>query len=181
MPKRNALILLAVGLLLAPAIAALSQDEARRPSDAEITARVKTALIRNDETKAQQINVETERGIVQLSGFVDSGQMKQAAAATAREVAGVQEVRNALIVREGELSAGRTTDDTLIEAKVKSELATNAGLAPATNVKVEVRNGIVQLSGFVASNDQKHQAERIARQVAGVAEVRNDIAVEPRR
>lgn len=181
MLKLNALALLVVCLLLAPATAALSADAASALSDAEISARVKTALIGNETTKAWQINVETERGIVQLSGFVDSDQMKQEAAATARQVSGVKEVRNALIVREGDRSVGGATDDTLIEARVKSELATNAGLEPATSVKVEVRSGIVQLSGFVASVDQKQQAERITRQVAGVTEVRNDIDVKPER
>lgn len=173
-------VILVVCLLLTPATATLSQNAARELSDAEISASVKTGLIRNDETKAMQIDVETERGIVQLSGFVDSEQMKEAAEATAREVPGVTEVRNALIVRAGDRSISTATDDTLIEARVKSELATNAGLASATNVKVEVRDGVVQLSGFVASNDQKREAERITRRVAGVNEIRNDIAIEPR-
>jgi hyperosmotically inducible protein len=180
MLKRNMLVVLTVGLLLTPAIAALSQEDTTpSPADAEISARVKGLLIRNEEVKANQVNVETERGVVQLSGFVDSEQAKEAATETARSVVGVTEVRNELIVRQGDRTASSATDDTLIEAKVKSELATNAGLAPATKVKVEVQNGVVQLSGFVTSDDQKHQAERIARQVAGVTEVRNDIAIEP--
>jgi hyperosmotically inducible periplasmic protein len=142
---------------------------------------VKSALIGNDETKARQINVETEDGVVQLSGFVDSEQMKTAAAATAQSVSGVQEVRNELIVRQGDRSVGRATDDAVIAAKVKSELAADSGLATATNVNVEVRNGVVQLSGFVASVNQKQQAEQIARQVAGVTDVRNSISLEPSR
>lgn len=95
--KRNTLVILAVGLLLAPTIAAYSQEysqDKRSPSDAEITARVKTAMIRNDETKARQINVDTERGIVQLSGFVASNDQKHQAERITRQVAGVTEVRN---------------------------------------------------------------------------------------
>jgi hyperosmotically inducible protein len=168
-------------LLTGPSIAS-AQDTDRSRSDAEITARVKTALIRNDETKARQINVETENGIVQLSGFVDSEQMKSAATSTARSVSGVQQVRNELVVRQGgERSAGRATDDTVIAAKVKSELAADAGLGTASNVNVEVRRGVVQLSGFVGSIEQKQEAEEIARKVAGVTDVRNSISVEPPR
>jgi hyperosmotically inducible protein len=168
-------------LLTGPSIAS-AQNTDRPRSDAEITARVKTALIRNDETKARQINVETENGIVQLSGFVDSEQMKSAATSTARSVSGVQQVRNELVVRQGgERSAGRATDDTVIAAKVKSELAADAGLGTASNVNVEVRRGVVQLSGFVGSIEQKQEAEEIARKVAGVTDVRNSISVEPPR
>lgn len=173
--------LLTLGLLLIAPTIASAADAARTRSDTEITARVKTALIRNDQTKAREINVETENGVVQLSGFVDSEQMKTAAAATAENVSGVQQVRNELIVRQSDRSVGRATDDTVIAAKVKSELAAEAGLATASNVNVEVRSGVVQLSGFVASVAQKQEAEQIARQVAGVTDVRNSIAIQTPR
>lgn len=178
MTKIPTALLSLCALLTAPWVVS-AQDSDRTRSDAEITARVKTALIRTDDTKARQINVETENGIVQLSGFVDSEQMKSAATTTARGVSGVQDVRNELVVRQGgERTAGRATDDAVIAAKVKSELATDAGLGTASNVNVEVRRGVVQLSGFVGSIEQKREAEDIARRVAGVTEVRNSISVE---
>lgn len=178
-------ILVAI-LMMAPAITAptitTADETARSRSDAEITTRVKTALIRDDAAKASQINVETENGVVQLSGFVDSERVKSAATAATRSVSGVQEVRNELIVREGgDRSLGRATDDTVIAATVKTELAANAGLATAGDVNVEIRGGVVQLSGFVASADQKQEAEQIARRVAGVTSVRNSIEVEKTR
>lgn len=172
---RNILVAM---LMMAPAIA-MADETTRSRFDAEITTRVKTALVRDDATKAKQINVETENGVVQLSGFVDSEQMKSAATVTTRSVPGVQEVRNELIVREGgDRSVGRATDDAVIAAKVKTELAANSGLATAGDVNVEVRVGVVQLSGFVSSVDQKQEAEQIAQRVAGVTSVRNSIEVE---
>lgn len=72
-------------LLIARSIAS-AQETTRTRSDAEVTARVKTALIRNAETKARQVNVETENGVVQLSGFVDTEQMQATAAATAKSI-----------------------------------------------------------------------------------------------
>lgn len=171
---------LALGLIYASSIV-VAQDQDQQPTDAGITASVKSELIRKDETKARQINVETENGVVQLSGFVDSQQAKDAATATARDVRGVKSVRNELIVRESDRSLGQTTDDTVIAAKVKTELATDASLATARDVKVEVRSGVVQLSGFVPSVSQKQEAEQIARRVAGVKEVRNDIEVQQQR
>ena len=67
--------------------------------DAGLTARVKTALIKAERVNATAINVNTYRGEVQLSGFVDSEDMAQRAVAAARSVAGVRVVRNDMRVQ----------------------------------------------------------------------------------
>jgi osmotically-inducible protein OsmY len=51
-------------------------------------------------TKAYQINVGTEKGVVQLTGFVDSTTMNTRAGEVARSVDGVKEVRNDLEIRQ---------------------------------------------------------------------------------
>jgi hyperosmotically inducible periplasmic protein len=164
-------------LAAAPALYAQQTTE-QRLDDAEISAKVKAALIDDETTKAREIDVETQSGVVQLSGFVESEKSKSAAEDAARSVDGVQEVRNELIVRQSERTPGAVVDDTIIAAKVKSELATDAGLGTASAVNVEVRGGVVQLSGFVDSEDKKSRAESVASTVEGVAEVRNDIDVQ---
>jgi hyperosmotically inducible protein len=68
--------------------------------DTTITAKVKAALIGNDETKAREINVTTREGVVQLSGFVDDAQEKYMAENVARGVNGVQKVMNDLEIRK---------------------------------------------------------------------------------
>ncbi|HEX7114061.1 MAG TPA: BON domain-containing protein [Steroidobacter sp.] len=155
-------------------------NEATR-SDPALTARVKAALIGNEEIESGRIDIQTQEGIVQLSGFVDSDEMKQAAGQAAREVPGVREVRNQLVVQQSDRTIGEATDDTVIAAKVKSQLASESGLETASDVDVEVSQGVVQLSGFVSSEDQKSEAEHIARGVSGVTDVRNDIQVQPER
>jgi hyperosmotically inducible periplasmic protein len=156
---------------------ALAQETEERLDDVQTTAKVKAALIDDETTKAREIDVETQRGVVQLSGFVESEKSKSAAEEAARSVDGVADVRNELIVRQGERTPGAVVDDTIIAAKVKSGLATDAGLGTASAVNVEVRGGVVQLSGFVDSEDEKTRAESVASAVQGVAEVRNDIDV----
>jgi len=64
--------------------------------DTAITAKVKTGLISDETTKAYQINVETNSGIVELGGFVDSEAAKSRATEVARSVKGVKEVHNDL-------------------------------------------------------------------------------------
>lgn len=68
-------------------------------SDTAIRAKVKTALLGDPDGKWTNVNVETFRGTVQLSGFVDSPQNAARAAAIGRRVEGVIDVRNALIVK----------------------------------------------------------------------------------
>jgi len=68
--------------------------------DSMLTASVKTKLTENSETKAHQINVGTEKGVVQLTGFVDSAAMKAKAGEIARSVDGVKSVRNDLEIRQ---------------------------------------------------------------------------------
>jgi hypothetical protein len=67
--------------------------------DSTITAKVKTAILTDSELKVMQINVETFKGVVQLSGFVDSQKMSTKAADVARGVNGVVSVKNNLIVK----------------------------------------------------------------------------------
>ena len=67
--------------------------------DSSITARVKAAIYDDPSLKVLQINVETFKGEVQLSGFVDSAQSVQKAGEVARSVKGVVSVKNDLIVK----------------------------------------------------------------------------------
>lgn len=170
--------ILSVGLIASSA--SVLADNAAGKSDVSLTASVKSALISNKDTKASQINVETQQGVVQLSGFVDSETAKQAAEETAQSVAGVTEVQNKLLVRDGKRSTGEAVDDTVIAAKVKGEIAGKAGLGTASDVNVEVNSGVVELSGFVPTTDAKMQAGEIARGINGVKDVRNNIELKPK-
>ncbi|HEX2770219.1 MAG TPA: BON domain-containing protein [Geobacteraceae bacterium] len=67
--------------------------------DTAITTKVKSAIFTDPALKVLQINVETFKGVVQLSGFVDSAQSATKAAEVARSVKGVVEVKNDLVVK----------------------------------------------------------------------------------
>jgi hyperosmotically inducible protein len=68
--------------------------------DALISTKVKTALVGDSRTKAYQIEVATNSGIVELGGFVDSAEAKQVASEVASQVEGVSSVRNRLQLRQ---------------------------------------------------------------------------------
>lgn len=64
-----------------------------------ITAKVKTEIIKEDSLKVMQIDVESFKGVVQLSGFVDSKQSSMLAQQIAEAVEGVISVKNNLVVK----------------------------------------------------------------------------------
>jgi len=68
--------------------------------DTVMASKVKTALLADSDVKGTAVNVEVFRGTVQLSGFVRSELEREKAASLARQVAGVQEVRNDLQLRQ---------------------------------------------------------------------------------
>ena len=64
-----------------------------------LTTKVKTAIFNDPMLKVLQINVETFKGVVQLSGFVDSAQAAARAVEVARSVEGVKAVKNKMSVK----------------------------------------------------------------------------------
>lgn len=64
-----------------------------------ITTKVKAAILEDPDLKTFQISVKTYKGVVQLSGFVDSKEMVARAGEVAGQVSGVREVKNDLIVK----------------------------------------------------------------------------------
>lgn len=67
--------------------------------DSVITAKVKAAVLEESSLKSAEINVETNKGVVQLSGFVSSRASIDKAVEVARRVKGVQSVKNDMIVK----------------------------------------------------------------------------------
>jgi len=91
---------IAIGFLLgACAGGAHKQSTGDYIDDATISTKVKAALVQNPQTKAGQIEVETFKGVVQLSGFVASKAEASEAQRVAQSVAGVQRVENKLSIR----------------------------------------------------------------------------------
>lgn len=69
--------------------------------DSAITGKIKAAILKDPDLKVSQISVETYKGVVQLSGFVDTPDMKSKATEVANSVPGVVKVKNDLIIKAG--------------------------------------------------------------------------------
>jgi len=99
--KRCATLLVAALLLSAQGCASTSTGESTGEyfDDSVITSKVKTAIFNEPSLKVLQINVETYKSVVQLSGFVASAGQMDKALELARAVGGVRSVKNGMQVR----------------------------------------------------------------------------------
>jgi osmotically-inducible protein OsmY len=76
-----------------------SESAGEYVDDTVISSKVRAQIIGDKDLKLSQIDVETYKGIVQLSGFVDTIQTKWHAGSVAGSVRGVRQVANNLIVK----------------------------------------------------------------------------------
>ena len=76
-------------------------------------------------------------------------------------------------------SATEFGSDAALTTKVKAALAKDAGLGTAANVNVQSYRGVVQLNGFVNTQEQVRSAGDVAGRIEGVSKVENNLKVKP--
>jgi len=86
--------ILFVALTLGCASTATKEGTGEYVDDTVITTKVKAAIFNEPTLKSAEINVETFKGVVQLSGFVSSRDAQNTAVAVARKVPGVKSVKD---------------------------------------------------------------------------------------
>ena len=92
-------LLMLIATFVACASTSKQESTGEYVDDSVITTKVKSLLAGDDFLKSFQISVETYKGVVQLSGFVDSQRTADKAVQIARNVRGVKSVKNDLIVK----------------------------------------------------------------------------------
>jgi hyperosmotically inducible periplasmic protein len=145
--------------------------------DSVVTARVKSALLADPDVKSVDFNVETRKGVVQLSGFVDSQTQVDRAIATMRTVAGVKSIENNVSLKGAATTVGNTIDDGIVTTKVKAALLADANVK-SSDIAVVTRKGEVQLSGFIDNLNQIDRAIEVARGIEGVRSVSNRMSIK---
>ncbi len=145
--------------------------------DSVITSRVKAALLADADVKSFDFKVETRKGEVQLSGFVDNQAQVDSAAALARAVPGVKGVQNNVLLKGKAVTIGNTVDASITTARVKAALLADPSVK-SLDIAVITRSDEVLLTGFVDSKSQMDRAVDIARGVEGVRLVSNEMSVK---
>ena len=104
MPKLKFITFLLLSLFLVTSLSGCAggrtyESTGEYLDDSVISTKVRTSLLNDPKVKLLQISVETFKGVVQLSGFVNSKEAATRAVDLARRVKGVKQVNNSLIVK----------------------------------------------------------------------------------
>lgn len=93
------LVTLALIFLVACSSAPKQESAGEYFDDTVITTRVKAAILAEDSLKVSEVNVETYKGTVQLSGFVNSREDRSTAVKVAKNVKGVRSVKDDIRIK----------------------------------------------------------------------------------
>jgi hyperosmotically inducible protein len=145
--------------------------------DTVITARIRSALMADPNINSYDFKIETRKGEVLLSGFVDNQAQIDLAINTVRTVAGVKGIQNNVAIKDGNASVGNKLDDGLTTGKVKAALLADPTVQ-SLDIHVVTRIDEVQLSGFVNTKQQMARAIKVAAATEGVRHVSNEMQLK---
>jgi hyperosmotically inducible periplasmic protein len=149
--------------------------------DAILTTKVKTAIALSKSASTFDIDVDSDEGVVTLTGALPSNEDKAAVLQIARDTDGVFSVVDRIRIDGdaarlfGDEEAAQRLADLQIETAVYERLL--ASDVDARRVRVSVEGGVVQLTGSVPDPSQKERVHELVSSVAGVGSVRNDLEV----
>lgn len=172
-----------------PAAAPGEPEAAVTAADAWLTAKIQAKYFVDDDVKGREIDVDTQNGVVTLTGAVATDAERRQAVALARNTDGVKNVTDRLEVQPDLAEAAATRpgmekvppvtpvlDDTWITTKIQSKFFLDASVK-GHRINVDTQKGVVTLTGTVDTEQQKNEAEQIARGTDGVSKVINNLAV----
>ncbi len=156
--------------------------EEQSAADIELTNQVKSAFALSKRLSAYDLRVEVKDGVVTLTGQAPTEVDKELAGNVAKDVPEVKSVDNQIQVNPGlkpseaSVREGMRVTDLEIRAELNEKLAASQGLQGQT-VQANVQDRIVTLTGRVETPAQKAGAEQLARSVANVFNVVNNLEV----
>lgn len=161
-------------------------------SDTAITAELKGKITESDLLDHTDISVETNNGVVALTGTVATEAQKAHAEELAKNTTGVVSVNNQLGLnpdqgkgmvgsaeektKEGYSEAKGELSNARITSEVKLKFAAD-DTVKALNIDVDTSNGVVTLNGTVNSRKELDQAVRLAKSVDGVKHVKSNLTI----
>jgi len=166
--------LLAVSLLLGACSS--TQTVGEEIDDSVITSKIKAKLAADPDVNPFEIDVDTLERVAHLRGTVETNKERMEAEKLARETHGVRTVINELTL--GDHTVAENLTDAKIASIVKAKLAADPEINPF-DIDVDADLGVITLDGLVKTNEQKMEAEKLARNTDGVKRVKNEIKVRP--
>jgi hyperosmotically inducible protein len=157
---------------------ATAEKAGERLANSWLTTKIQAQYFADQDVKARYINVSALDGVVTLKGRVDNENAHEQAVQIAKNTDGVRQVIDQLAV--GPPSAPRTGDQNSPEwivTRIQARYFADPDIG-TRDIQVHVNDGVVTLSGRVASEREKQEAVGIARSVEGVAQVDDRLTVQ---
>lgn len=155
-------------------------DQPADHSDGWVSMKVMSALAFHQNVSSTATEVHTQNGVVTLSGSASSEAQKQLTGEYAKDVDGVTEVRNNLIVskpaKPAHKTLGEKVDDASITAQIKTTLLFHKS-THALATKVSTKNGVVTLHGEADNAAERDLAGKLAEDIEGVRHVNNRMTI----
>ena len=142
------------------------------PPDEEIETAAKAVIAWSADLDPNSVKASVNDGVVTPEGYVPWFWHRGRAEELVSALRGVTEVRNKTIV-----TPTQQVEDDLIAKDINDELE-RARLLDESNVQVDVKDGVVTLTGEVGISLSSWRAERTARTALGVRDVRNQLSVK---
>jgi hyperosmotically inducible periplasmic protein len=159
--------------LLASLIALLSVAAAQADSSADRKIAEAAKASYNFRTVLDgKVSVAVTDGVVTLTGQVPDTDMKQLAEDTVKDLPGVTQVDNEIVVKPA-----AEESDTWISTKIHWVLLTRSNVS-LTDTTVKVQDGVVTLTGNVDNSAQKDLTQAYVKQIKGVKSVDNELVVK---
>jgi osmotically-inducible protein OsmY len=166
--------------------AATTSEEAEKDrTDVALTNKIRSAIAQTKRLYMLSIGVKNHDGIITLSGEVPSDIDRELAANVARETPGVQSVQNEIQIvaslkraNEGTVQASSAVnvEDLEMAANLREMLQAVPALQ-SLPIQIKVHQRIVTLSGQVATEPQRQQAEQIVHNAPKVVSIQNQLRV----
>jgi osmotically-inducible protein OsmY len=145
-------------------------------TDAQLKSDIEAELEWEPSIDAAHVGVAVDKGIVTLTGHLETFAEKFAIDRVVSRIAGVQAVAVELDVK---LAAGHVRSDTEIAASAEAALRWNT-MVPADKIRLKVEKGWVTLSGEVDWDFQRREAVSAVHAIKGVRSVINSISLKAR-
>jgi hyperosmotically inducible protein len=175
----NPAILLGSSVILAGVMVIAGCNKPAHPDEKSAV----TDSLKNNNLNAVSVSQDRDKGVITLSGNLDSQDLKNQAESVARQAAPDYTIADEIGVRPpGADTAGSVASnlDSAIEDNFKAMIKAHAVLNDQS-ISGNAKNGTLVLKGSVKTEKQKKEAEDLAKKVPNVQQVVNELEVKPNK
>lgn len=172
--------MLGAGAVLAGVLAVAGCHKASHPDEKDAV----TNALNNNQLNNVSVSQDRDKGVMTLTGNVDTDAQKQQAATLAQQAAPDYQIANEVGVRppqdSSQAGAVQSDLDKGIEANFKAMIKAHKALDDQS-IHGSAKNGTLEIKGSVKTEAQKREVEKLAKTVPNVQQVVNELEVNPKK